>query len=83
MQKLSNYLKSGGYLVIVHMLDQTQYFVGTEYFYSLAVSKEEIESALEVAGFEKPKWYLHIQNKESLEFEFYATGWSVLCAKKK
>ncbi len=68
---------------MVHMLDQTQYFVGTEHFYSLAVSQEEIESALGEAGFEQPTWYLHIQDKEMLEFEFYATGWSVLCAKKK
>ena len=87
VQRLSRYLKPGGYFVLDGVLNQNFYEVGNggEKFYSLSLNKKDIENSLVEAGFEEPTWYIHFfdVNVDKFQYEFDAGGWFALSAKKK
>ncbi len=84
VRKLYKYLKKGGYLVLVGVLNQNFYDVGDESFYSLCLSKADIGSSLIEAGFESPTWFIHVYDASAnpVEYDTDAGGWFALYTRK-
>ncbi|KAK6171571.1 hypothetical protein SNE40_019728 [Patella caerulea] len=80
-QKISKYLKVGGHLVIVGVLDQKYYFVGEHKFFSVCISEQELKSCWEQAGFTILSWN-HMKGPEENEYSDFGSAFVMDCVKK-
>ncbi|KAK6192646.1 hypothetical protein SNE40_004083 [Patella caerulea] len=56
VKKVSKYIKLGGHLVYVGVLDESFYFVGEEKFYALNISADEVKAFWKDCGFSIQSW---------------------------
>ncbi|KAM5142362.1 nicotinamide N-methyltransferase-like [Mantella aurantiaca] len=55
LRNLKGLIKPGGHIILHSALNTSYYYVGEKKFYSLAITKEELETAFKEAGYEMVK----------------------------
>ncbi|KAK6171572.1 hypothetical protein SNE40_019729 [Patella caerulea] len=79
-KKISKYLKVGGHMVIVGVLDQNYYIVGEHKFFSVSISEQELKSCWEQAGFTIQNWN-HLKGPEESEYADLGSVFVMHCVK--
>ncbi|CAI9571093.1 unnamed protein product [Staurois parvus] len=52
LRNFKDLIKPGGHIIIQSVLNSSYYYVGQKKFFSLAITKEELEKAFKEAGYE-------------------------------
>ncbi|KAK6192644.1 hypothetical protein SNE40_004081 [Patella caerulea] len=73
VKKVSKYIKLGGHLVNVGVLDASYYFVGEEKFYALNISADEVKQFWKGAGFSIRSWEHKKGSAECKDADFGGT----------